>query len=180
MAKVSGIDFSSLNKFRETATVRMPDGSEVELPLIKVRDANMAILFLQRNDNIAAKYGVVSGRIKHKADTLKDLQDAIEGKDEVLKLAESEGMESIEDAINVIGEAQKKLTELQKECHELCDEIHEFIAPYLVGTDVVKQLKENDDIYTIKVLQFMLYGVIEPAKETTAEENPTTEPVENN
>lgn len=179
MAKVSGIDFSAVNKYRNVATVRMLDGSEVELPLIKVRDAGYATILLQRNDTIASKFLTVVGRLKAKANELKDLRDSQEDDAEVDQQV-SENIDVVESAFDTIGVMQKRVNELQIESHNLCDEIHEFLKPYLEGTGIIEQLKENDDVYTIHVLQLMLNGMPDETEDVeVAEENPTTQPSQN-
>lgn len=177
MAKVAGVDFSDAIKFRECATVKMPNGETLDLPLITVRDASTATLFLQRNDTLIAKYGIIASKIKTKSEALNEVRDKLI--DDADAKVYDEGMDTLEDAINAINSMQKRLIGINAEHKELCDEIQEFLKPYLVNTDVITQLKEHEDLYTIKVLQLMLYGNSNKTEQDDEKENPTITPVQN-
>lgn len=172
MPKVSGIDFSVLKQYREAVNVRMPEGEVVELPLIPLRDAGIATTYLQRNDTIAVQYETIQVRLQEKS---KMLAEAHEGEE----LTADRGLDIVDETMELIKQMYKRAEELARENHALCDEIHEFLEPYLKETSVLEQLKECEDIYTIEVLKFMLYGESAANKEaeegdSTEEENPTT------
>lgn len=172
MPKVSGIDFSVLKKYRESVNVRMPDGDVVALPLIPLRDAGIATTYLQRNDTIAVQYSTIQARLEQKS---KLIAEAHEGEE----LTAEKGLDVVDETMELIKQMYKRAEDLARENHALCDEIHEFIAPYLKETKVLEQLKDCEDIYTIEVLKFMLYGEAAANPDAaeggdTAEGNPTT------
>lgn len=171
MAKIIGVDFSAIGKYRDAVTVRMPDGAEIELPLIKVRDVSQAMLFLQRNDVLASKYAVDMKRLKSTAHDINELL-----KDSAKALSTDSDYNVIDGAYATVEGVQKHLNNLHVESHALCDEIHTFIEPYLKDTGIIQQLKELDDSYTILVLQYMLNGAVTPEDEDAKDadpENPT-------
>lgn len=175
MPKVSGIDFSILKRIRESVSVKALDGTVVELPLIKLRDAAIATTFLQRNDTIAVQYSTLQARLQHKSVLLTASKN--EGTDAVDNAEES--FNAVDSTMELIKRMYKRAEELAKENHQLCDEIHEFIAPYLTGTPIIEQLKECEDWYTIEILKLMLYGseALKEAEEDSEEQvNPTTTP----
>lgn len=171
MPKVSGIDFSVLNRIRESVSIRMLDGEAVELPLIPLRDAGIATTYLQRNDTIAVQYATIQARLEQKS---KLLAEAHEGEE----LTAEKGLDAVDDTMELIKQMYKRAEGLARENHALCDEIHEFLAPYLKETKVLEQLKQCEDIYTIETLKYMLYGADAVEKEQEGgedtEENPTT------
>lgn len=170
MPKVSGIDFSVLDNIRESVSVRVADGSVVELPLLKLRDAGVASIYLQRNDTIAVQYANITARMRHKQAMLANVPSDTKGVEN--------GFDVIDGALCTLKDMYKKAEELAKENRELCDEIHKFIAPYLEGTGVLETLEQCEDRYTIDILRLMLYGK-EAMKEGEQQggddkENPTT------
>jgi polyhydroxyalkanoate synthesis regulator phasin len=171
MPKVAGIDFSILKRYREAVSVRMPEGEVVQLPLIPLRDAGIATTYLQRNDTIAVQYSTIQARLEQKSKLI------AEHSEDGLVTAEK-GLDVIDDTMELIKSMYKRAEELARENHALCDEIHKFLEPYLSGTDGLAQLQECEDVYTIEVLKFMLYGEValesdEDEGENTTEENPT-------
>jgi hypothetical protein len=176
MSKIVGVDFSAIGKYRTNVSVRMPNGDEVELPLIKMRDAKYAMILLQRNDLIAAQFNTTVERLQFKSQSLTDVHKALH--DDNSLSGDDNTQKAIDDAYDAIGNAQKKINELQLQSHSLCDEIHEFLKPYLQGTGIIEQLKILDDVYTMHVLQLMLDGGAEDSdtdncKDDT-QENPMT------
>lgn len=173
MPKVSGIDFSILNRIRETVSVRMLDGEVIELPLIPLRDAAIAETFLQRNDTIAVQYATIHARLRHK-------QDLLGSVDTDEKVTAEKGFDVVDDAMELIKKMQKRQEELARENHALCDEIHVFIEPYLKGTKVLEQLRECEDRYTVEILTLMLRGAsalkqVDENEGADTVENPTME-----
>lgn len=186
MPKVSGIDFSSLSKFRTAVTVRLFDGKEVDLPLIKLRDAGIAQSLIHRNDALSVRYNTLYARLQYKAETIGELADKITDEDteDSKALKTEKGFSVIDDNMSIITDMQKRMKEVSKEFAELYDEIVEFITPYLKDTGVMEQLSTVDPSYTTKVLMLMLEGEdalkapVSDDKDGT-EENPTTAPSQN-
>jgi hypothetical protein len=172
MPKASGIDFSIINQIRETVSVRMLDGKVVELPLIPLRAASIAETFLQRNDTIAVQYANIQAQLEHKQAVLSSID-----KDEALTA--EKGFEVVDSAMELVKKMQKRSEELARENHALCGEIHAFIAPYLKDDNLIKQLNDCEDRYTVEILSLMTYGAAALRREDGSEgdttENPTME-----
>jgi hypothetical protein len=168
MPKVSGIDFSALAKARESVTVRLVDGVEVELPLITLRDAEIAESFISRNDAMYIQYRAVVERINHR---MEELKEASKSEDNTEK-----SIDVLDASMEFIKKMNARSAELVKESRALCDEIHEFLRPYLKDTTVIEQLKTIEDVHTIEILELMLYGAaaLGESEAVSAEENPTT------
>lgn len=180
MPKVSGIDFSSLKHYRNAVTVKLFDGEEVTLPLIKVRDSGIASTLLQRNDVLSVQFNTIQARLHMKQASVGSLASSISSDENATEeLITERGYDALDDAMELVGNMQKKLIALSHEHNKLYDEIHEFLTPYLEGTNVLAQLNEVEPVYTIKVLKLMLEGeeaLMPITDEGSAEENPTTAP----
>ena len=173
MAKVSGIDFSNMEEYRETVQVTTPKGL-IDLPLIPVRDANIADTYLRRNDVLRSQYFILQERLKQRASACERAQQEIEESGDLEIKANLNTLDTIDGAMEAIKKSQEKLLQLERESHALCDEIHVFIKPYLEGTDVLEMLKKCEDVITINVLQLMTYGAKKEEDEEGGKENPTT------
>lgn len=179
MAKISGISFEDFDAYREKVSVTLPGGVLFELPLITTRDAQTADTFLKRNDVIRTQYVIVQERLRQRASACEAVQKELDNHPENIELAKRlNSLDQIETAMKAIEESQKQIGELNKKCYALCNEIHDFIAPYLVGTQVIEMLKKCEDVVTIQVLQMMLWGAaaLKEDKGEAEKENPTTPP----
>lgn len=176
MPKVSGIDFSSFNDLKDKVTVRMDDGSEVELPLITMRYATEGFVFLQRNDTLNRRFAVKQAKLRLKSDALTALNKSVDTTSDTFKENAEENFSVLEDTFKSIDMLQKELGELCVESNKLCVEIREYLKPHLEGTTVIANLEKADDIYTVKVLEFMLYGTdaLKSEEAEGKEENPST------
>lgn len=184
MPKVVGIDFSSLKQCRTAVKVKMPDGNDYELPLIKVRDAGLAETLISRNDTLAVRYNTIQAHLKLKSASIGAMVDAMSAEqDTTIEEKSLRGMETIDSSMELIYDMQKKSADLIKESNVLYDEIIEFITPYLEGTAILKQLADLDPVYTLKILNLMLYGeecLTSKDDEGETKENPTTTPLPSN
>lgn len=175
MQKLTGIDFSGLEKFREAVSVTMPDGSTVELPLITLRDAPIATSYLRENDMIATKFAMLSEKCDSKSKAIREAAEEHNSEKEDADLTATE-ITVLSDTASSLMAFQRENRALIMELNKLCDCIIEFIAPYFSDTKVIDCLKKCEAMFTLKVLQLMLYGA-EAIKPTTAEveedKNPT-------
>ena len=157
----------------------MPDGTQVALPLITLRDAPIATSYLRENDMLVTKFAMLSVKCEGKSKAIKDVASERESKDDELTENEIKVLSNTaESLIDFQRENRKLITELDK----LCDAIIEFIAPYFEDTKVIDCLKQHEAQFTIKVLQLMLYGTdaVKPAtEEATEDKNPTETPSQN-
>ena len=178
MPKVSGVDFSGINRVRDTASIILMDGTTIELPLLPVRYANEGLVLLQRNDMLASRYAVVQSKLRLKAEALEEIKTKLQ--------ADGSKMDDVitDDQLNVFDETYASMQELHtktanlcKESNKLCDEIIEFIKPF-IEAEIIEQLRQLDDRCTVTVLELMMYGsdAIANGEEPKAEEeNPTTQ-----
>jgi hypothetical protein len=174
--KVSGIDFSGVENFKEAVTVRLPNGTDVELPLITLRDAPIAMSFLRENDMIATKYSIIATKSMNRSaalNAMKEQSDDTEVSDEDIN-----ALSTTTDALMTM---QKELRDVHRELVKLCDAIIEFISPYFKDKSIIEYLKTCEGIYVVKVLQLMLDGkdAVAESQEDDSEENPTTMPSQN-
>lgn len=153
---ISGIDLTKVAEYREKVTVTLnEEGDTLTLPLIELRDAQIAELFVAQLDSIKSEWAAITAlyderaleeqRLKQKAEKSTDLTN-----EEFIK-----GIKNI--AANAM-EAQGEHQELLRKIRKVTDKIHEFLTPYLEGTNVIDILREQDDAVTQKVLFAMLYG----------------------
>ena len=181
MPKVAGIDFSALEHYREAATIRLLDGKELKLPLIKVRDSGIATALLQRNDILSVQFNTLQARLSMKKYSVQNIATGIkDGTPDSAELSSERGLDMVDDTMDVMNKMQQRIIELSKECNSLYDEIHEFLKPYLEGTGVLEQLDTLEHKYTIQVLMLMLEGeaalkATEGTVEEDSAENPTTQ-----
>lgn len=179
MTKISGIDFTEMSRLRSSVTVRMPDESVRELPLITLRDMPVATTFLRENDMLATKYGIVLNKINQRIEAIEDAGDEEE---DVSKLTD-EGAEVLTKASDSMIAMQRDLRALHTQLGELCDEVRKFIRKYFKDDAIIKCLENADNTFTIKVLQLMCYGDellkgdVNAAEEP---ENPTETPSQSN
>lgn len=156
---ISGIDFSKLADFRESVQVKISEGNIVDLPLITLRDAPRAEMFLSRADSIRAEFSILHARAKDRAEAAKGVKEEVEKDPEVaLTLTGEQTFDRFEDTVKAIADSQRRMDAVIVRANELADDILEFIAPYLEGTGVVEQLKKVEAVYTTRTLQAMLYG----------------------
>ena len=178
MAKVSGIDFSGMESFKEAVTVKFPDGSDVELPLITLRDAPIATSFLRENDMLATRYAMLTAKSMQKqqalGDATKDMKDDDEVSDTEVNL--------LADTTDYLISYQRELRGLHAALASLCDSIVEFIKPYYASNPkVIECLKTSESGMVLKVLELMLYGTeaLKVAEDGAEDKNPTTTPSQN-
>lgn len=168
---ISGIDLSKVAEYREQVQVTLnKEGDVLVLPLIKLKDAQIAEMFVAQLDSIQSEWAAITA-----------LYDERALRAQTLKLeAEASGDMSKEDFIIGLKEISAKAMEAQGEHLELLtkirkvtDKIHEFLLPYLEGTGVIEILKEQEDALTQKVLFAMLYGkaAFDEEKEEDSEED---------
>lgn len=178
MPKVSGVDFSGINRVRDTASIILMDGTTVELPLLPVRYANEGLVLLQRNDMLASRYAVVQSKLKLKAEALEEIKTKLQANGSKLDdVITDDQLNVFDETYASMQELHTKTAELCKESNKLCDEIIEFIKPF-VDAEIIEQLKQLEDRCTVTVLELMLYGsdAIANGEEPKAEEeNPTTQ-----
>lgn len=178
MPKVSGVDFSGINRVRDTASIILMDGTTVELPLIPVRYANEGLVLLQRNDMLASRYAVVQSKLKLKAEALEEIKTKLtEDKSKLEEVITDDQLDIFENTYASMQELHNKTADLCKESNKLCDEIIEFIKPF-IDAEIIEQLEQLEDRCTVTVLELMLYGsdAIANGEEPKAEEeNPTTQ-----
>lgn len=178
MPKVSGVDFSGINRVRDTASIILMDGTTVELPLLPVRYAQEGLVLLQRNDMLASRYAVVQSKLRLKAEALEEIKTKLtEDKSKLEEVITDDQLDIFENTYTSMQELHSKTADLCKEFNKLCDEIIEFIKPF-IGSEIIEQLKQLEDHCTVTVLELMMYGsdAILNGKEpeTEEEENPTT------
>jgi hypothetical protein len=178
MPKVSGIDFSALHHFRESAHIILLDGNEVELPLLPVKHATEGLSLLQRNDTLASRYAVLQTKLTLKAKALQKLKEDIgDDPDKLDELKQEEHLDTFDSVYKSMQTLQEQTAALCKESNALCEQIVEFLRPYL-SADIIEQLSKVDDFCTVRVLELMLYGDealnSDDEGSETAEENPST------
>lgn len=174
--QLTGIDFSGLEKFREAVNIKMPDGKQVELPLITLRDAPLATSYLRENDMLVTKFTMLSEKCASKSKAIKEASAERDDKDDKLTDKDIGVLSATADSLINF---QHENRELIKELNTLCDNIIAFIAPYFTDKSVIDCLKVNEAKFTIKVLQLMLYGAeaVKPvAEESESVKNPTETP----
>lgn len=178
--QLTGIDFSGLEKFRESVNVTLPDGTEAELPLITLRDAPIATSYLRENDMLVTKFAMLSEKCEGKSKAIKDAADERDG-DEDADLTDAE-IKILSGTAESLIDFQRENRELIKELNKLCDDIIVFITPYFTDTTVIDCLKTREAKFTITVLKLMLYGAeaLKPAtQEPESDKNPTETPSQN-
>lgn len=171
MTKVSGIDFTDLNRTRNSVTVRMPDESVCELPLIVLRDMPIANTYLRENDMLATKYAIVVNKINQKIEAIEAAGSEEEHTD-TLTDAEVVTLTKASDSMITM---QRELRELHVQLGNLCEEVRGFISKYFKDDSVIKCLECADNTFTIKVLQLMCYGdaFVTQGNDLEEPENPT-------
>ena len=173
--QLTGIDFSGLEKFREAVNIQMPDGKQVELPLITLRDAPLATSYLRENDMLVTKFAMLSDKCASKSKAIKEVSAERDSDD---GLTDKE-ISVLNDTADSLIDFQRENRELIKELNTLCDNIITFIAPYFTDKSVIDCLNVNEAKFTIKVLQLMLYGseAVKPVvEESESVKNPTETP----
>ena len=64
MKSIADIDFSSLEEYKESATVQLDKDTVVELPLLTLRDVPQAILLLRQFSNIQNQWNLTVARME--------------------------------------------------------------------------------------------------------------------
>lgn len=156
MSSISGIDLSKVAEYREQVTVALDDkGGVVTLPLIKLKDAQMAEMFISQLDAIQSEWAAITALYEAKAVEGQKLAEQADVDGEISKV---DYLKSLKLVTAQAMETQGEHIELLKKVRRVTNGIHEFLEPYLAGTEVLQMLKEHDDVVTQKVLYAMLYG----------------------
>lgn len=165
--EVVGIDFEALNTFRENVEAKLPNGKLVKLPLITLRDAATANIYLRKFDLLRTKYSLEATKLMELGEGAKE-QGEVEDTDANIKLL-SKATDAAMDAIN-------RSKELIDATNALIDEVLIFMKPYLEDIKVdenqgfISFLRESEPTFTIRVLQCMMYGKAAIADETDGSE----------
>lgn len=160
--QIIGIDLEKIAEYRERVEVGVSKDRTVLLPLIKLKDAHIAEIFLSRLDAIRTEWAIAIASYKNKAGMYANLKLKVEGEEEASgtapEMSADEYYEAFKQVTVAVEESQKHQASLIKRVRAITEEIHEFLAPYLEGLGVIEVLKEADDAMTQKVLYAMLYG----------------------
>ena len=182
MPKIVGIDFSTLDNYRKSVTVRMPGDKTVELPLIPVRASGIAHALLHKYDTTAVQFNAIHAKAKMRAlDTSEMMAEAKADTADTVNIKDAEkDMDVIDKSMIAMRDLDDKLIELHKLVDSIGKEIRDFMAPYLKDTGVIEILENLEIDYTLKVFKLMLYGEQHLTETDTkeGEENPTTAPLQ--
>lgn len=160
--EVVGIDFEALNTFRENVEAKLPNGTMVKLPLITMRDAAIANIYLRKFDLLRTKYSLEATKLMELGDGAKE-QGEVEDNEANIKLL-SKATDAAMEAIN-------RSKELVDATNALIDEVLKFLAGYVKDIKVsdtesfIDFLRESEPTFTIRVLQCMMYGKAALAEE---------------
>lgn len=160
--EVVGIDFEALNTFRENVEAKLPNGTMVKLPLITMRDAAVANIYLRKFDLLRTKYSLEATKLMELGEGAKE-QGEVEDNEANIRL-----LSRATDAAMVAIDHSKELVDAT---NALVDEVLSFIEPYVKNIKVsdteffVDFLRQSEPTFTISVLQCMMYGKAALAEE---------------
>ena len=178
MPKISGIDFSGMQRVRDNVSIVLMDGNTVELPLLPVKLSTEGLSLLQRNDTLASRYAVLQTKLRLKAQALEELKEHIgNSEDKLNELISNDNLDTFEDTYKSMQVLQEKTAELCRESTKIRDEAIEFMSPYLTK-NIIDQFEQLEDKYVMTILELMMYGedaLANPDVEAETEENPTTQ-----
>lgn len=153
--EVVGIDFEALNTFRENVEAKLPNGTMVKLPLITMRDAAVANIYLRKFDLLRTKYSLEATKLMELGEGAKE-QGEVESNEANINL-----LSKATDAAMVAIDRSKELVDAT---NALVDDVLKFIEPYvkdIKASDTesfVDFLRTSEPTFTISVLQCMMYG----------------------
>lgn len=155
MKNIADIDFTSLDEYKESATVQIDKDTVVELPLMTLRDTPRAILLLRQFNNIQNQWNLAVARMENRKAQCEQLAKDYE-KEGVAP--QDEDYKALADTADFIMDLQNVVGELIEKTDKLADETQKFISKYPKMEKIVATLKNKQSAATFKILEGMIYG----------------------
>jgi hypothetical protein len=156
MKSIADIDFSSLEEYKESATVQLDKDTVVELPLLTLRDVPQAILLLRQFSNIQNQWNLTVARMENRKAQCEQLADGYLENENVTP--KDEDYQALSDTADFIMKLQGEVGKLIEKTHEITDLAHKFMSNYPNMDRIVSILKTKQDAVTFKLLEGMIYG----------------------
>lgn len=158
MKDIVGIDFTAVEQYRESVSMKLTPTLTVELPLILGKDSAIADVLLRKADAVSARYALIIARARAMSDAAEKAEvSEVRDTTKDIDLLDKSLVESITEL--------DKIAEINKQAQQVSEEVIKFIAPYLEsitidnGVKFVDRLQTLEPKWAIKILTCMLYGV---------------------